>query len=127
MARLILLAALVVSQSVMAASPPEQLAIETYRHLVSSEDLLQGAIRSGDKNDYQRFIWKPAVEMMRRWPEMGDPAFDKYARCRLAISQYLNYSEGQFNAAGKLPKSAMSSKDYFDQKKQCEKALKGRI
>lgn len=109
------------------AAPADDLAIETYRHLVSSESLLQGAIRSGDPNDYKRFIWKPASDMMHRWPPMGDPVFDKYARCRFAIVQYLTYSEDQFKAVGQLPKTSLTSKDYFEQRGECKKALKGKV
>lgn len=109
------------------AGPADDLAIETYRHLVSSESLLQGAINSGNPDKYRQFIWKPAVNMMQRWPAVGDPTFDKYFRCRSAVIQYVNYSEEQFKAAGQLPKNSSSLKDYFEQRSQCKKALNGRV
>lgn len=124
MARLILLAALVVSQSVMAASQPEQLAIETYRHLESHEALLDGAIRSGDRRDFERFISRPTQQLLERWPRLGDPAFDKFLRCRFALDGFRVYSEDQFNARGSLLRDMGSAFDYFDQKKKCEIALK---
>lgn len=124
MARLILLAALVVSQSVMAASPPEQLAIETYRHLESHEALLDGAIRSGDRRDFERFIARPTQQLLERWPRMGDPAFDKFARCRFALDGFRVYAEDQFMARGQLTKDSNSSaRDYFEQKDKCKNAL----
>ncbi|MER2603040.1 MAG: hypothetical protein ABTR27_11835, partial [Candidatus Competibacter phosphatis] len=51
----------------IAVSPAEQLAIDSYRHLVSYESLLDGAIRSGDKRDFERFIEKPTREIASRW------------------------------------------------------------
>lgn len=115
------------SGPVLAAGSGEQLALETYRHLVGSESMLDGAIRSGDRNDYNRFIRQPAADVLKRWPALGDPSIDAYARCRFAVAEYLNYSDDQFKAGGKLPKSADSSKTYFEQKAACKKALKGKV
>lgn len=127
MMRWLLLLAAVLSGPSIAADSGEQLAIDTYRHLVSSESLLDGAINSGARNDYTRFIWRPTVDVMQRWPAVGDPSIDKFARCRLAVSEYLNYSDDQFTAGGKLPKTAASAKSYFSNKAACKNLLKGKV
>lgn len=110
-----------------ASSEAENLAIESYRHLVSYESLLDGAIRSGDRRDYQRFIEKPTRDMAARWPQLGNKEFDRYMRCAFALHAFVNYSEDQFKAAGKLPKDFVSAKDYFEQKNLCKKSLKGGV
>lgn len=113
------------SQAAVAASPAEQLAIDSYRHMVSHESLLEGAIRSGDKRDFERFILRPTMDQMQRWPKMGDPAYDKYRRCQFALDGFRLYSEDQFQARGQLPKE--KAKDYFEQKVQCKQVLKGKV
>lgn len=127
MARLILLLALTVYQSAFAASQAEQLAIDSYRHLESHEALLDGAIRSGDRRDFERFIARPTQQIIERWPRMGDPSFDKFIRCRFALDGFRVYSEDQFKAGGRLNKTSGQSKDYFEQKAECKKVLAKRI
>ena len=107
----------------MAASPAETLAKDSYQFLVSHESLLDGAIRSGQKDDYKRFIWNPTMEFFRRWPSLGDAEYDRYRRCQFALDSFRVYSEDQFNAAGKLQKTALSAKDYFEQKDLCKRAI----
>lgn len=115
----------ILAQTAVAASPAEQLAVDTYRHLVSYESLLDGAIRSGDKRDFDRFIQRPTVELMQRWPRLGDPAYDKFIACYFALDGFRLYSEDQFQARGQLPKA--KAKDYFERKGQCRQALKGKV
>ena len=107
----------------MAATPAEQLAKDSYSYLVAKESMLDGAIRSGSKDDYNRFIYQPTVDMMQRWPKPGDAAFDALRRCQFALEAFRVYSEDQFKAGGILPKASQTSKDYFDQKAQCKAAL----
>lgn len=110
-----------------AASPAEQLAVDTYKHLVSQESMLDGAVRSGDRNDFARFIWRPTSALIDKWPPMSVEGFDRFRRCQFAIIAFRTWSEDYFNAGGALPKTALSAKDYFEQKRQCKADLKGKI
>lgn len=109
----------------VAATPAEQLAKDSYSFVHSKESMLDGAIKSGTKDDYNRFIYQPTVALFQKWPKPGDVEFDKARRCQFALDAFRVYSEDQFNARGQLPKTAPSAKNYFDQKAQC-KALLGK-
>lgn len=109
------------------SSSGEQLAVTTYQHLVSHESLLDGAIRSGDQRDFDRFIMRPTMALQDRWPKLGNPEYDKFFRCYFALDEFRLYSEDQFRAKGKLPKGSSQAKSYFAQKSLCKQALKGKV
>lgn len=113
--------------TVVAAENPEKLAIESYRHLVSAESLLDGAVRSGDRRDYIRFIWAPTTALIDRWPSPSTPGLDKHHRCHFALLSFRTWSDDHFSARGRLPGSSPSAKDYFDQRRLCRESLKGRV
>lgn len=88
------------------------------------ESMLDGSIKSGSKEDFNRFTYQPTVSMMQKWPKLGESvSHDKYIRCYFAVTAFRVYSEDQFKAGGRLPKSSTISKDYFEQKKLCKAAL----
>ena len=100
------------------------LAVESYRFLQSYESLLDGAIKSGDPVDYNRFIFTPTLEQFRKWPRLGtDKVYDKYYMCHMALDDFRIYSDEQFHAGGALPKSALSFRKYAKKKKQCRASL----
>lgn len=121
---------LVFVSSICSADPKaaEKLAVETYNHLVSYEGRLDAAIRSGDRDRFYRFVMNPTVDMRSRWPVPfeGDD-YRKYARCYYALDGFRIYSEDQYKARGQMPKDNITARDYFDQKAQCKKALKGKV
>lgn len=107
----------------MAATPAEQLAKDSYSYLIGKESMLDGAIRSGSMDDFNRFIYQPTVDMMQRWPKVGDAAYDKQRRCHFALDAFRIYSEDQFKAGGKLTKDTGSFKAYLEQKAECKASL----
>lgn len=116
-----------VSISVFAANSqikPIDLAKETADKIISLESMLQGSIRSGDKADFYRFVEKPIVDQMQKWPSVGTKGYDEYARCYFAIDTFRVYAQDQFKARGKLDKSSISMRDYLNQKKQCFAKIK---
>lgn len=110
--------------AVSAPMKPKDLAKETADMIVSMESMLQGSIRSGDKADFYRFVEKPVVDQMHKWPPVGTNGYDDYARCYFALDAFRVYAGDQFNASGKLPKSSPTYKDYIGQKKQCFAKIK---
>lgn len=107
-----------------AAPKPKDLAKETTDMIVSMESMLQGSIRSGDKADFYRFVEKPVVDQLHKWPPVGTKGYDDFARCYFALDSFRVYAQDQFAARGKLPKSAPSFKDYLGQKKLCFAKMK---
>lgn len=103
---------------------PKDLAKETADMIVSMESMLQGSIRSGDKDDLYRFVEKPVVDQMHKWPPVGTKGYDDYARCYFALDSFRVYAQDQFNARGNLPKTSLSLKDYLVQKKLCFAKIK---
>lgn len=126
MQKLVVLLAMVSLPALAATSPmkPQDLAKETADMIVSMESMLQGAIRSGDKADLYRFVEKPVVDQLHKWPPVGTKGYDDYARCYFALDSFRLYAQDQFDARGKLSKSAPSFKDYLTQKKQCFAKMK---
>lgn len=110
--------------AISAPMKPKDLAKETADMIVSMESMLQGSIRSGDKADFYRFVEKPVVDQMHKWPPVGTNGYDDYARCYFALDSFRVYAQDQFAARGMLPKSALSFKDYLGQKKLCFEKMK---
>jgi hypothetical protein len=106
---------------------PIDLAIETYKFLETNELKLQSAINGGSKADYDKFIWMPTLEQLRKWPKLDNEAYSKYTSCRLAVDSFRVYSEDQFKVGGKMDKSRPFYRDYFGKKKECAALLKGKV
>lgn len=113
--------------SVNAQQSPVDLAVESYKFIVSYESMLQGAINSGSKADYNRFIWKPALEQFQKWPPLSNEVFAKYRACQWAVDSFRVYSQDQFNAGGKLDKAHSQYRDFIGRKRDCASALKGKV
>lgn len=116
-----------VSLPVLAAPAPmkpKDLAKETADMIISMESMLQGSIRSGDKADFYRFVEKPVVDQMHKWPPVGTKGYDDYARCYFALDSFRVFAQDQFNARGLLSKTSLSFKDYLAQKKLCFSKIK---
>lgn len=117
----------VVATTAHAEQSPQDLAIESYKFLESYEAMLQGAINSGSKADFDRFIWQPAIVQLKKWPAMTNEIHAKYRACQWALDSFRVYSEDQFKAAGKLEKTHPQYRDYFKRKRECASVLKGKV
>lgn len=113
--------------SIYAQQSPMDLAIETYKAINSYESMLQGAINSNSKENYNRFIWQPTITQFQKWPPTTDTNFNKYRSCQWAIDSFRVYSQDQFYAAGKLGESTPSYRDFINRKRECASKLKGKI
>jgi hypothetical protein len=111
------------SVTVMAGDVGRALGTETYRFLERSESLLGRAAAQMDRDAYAREVQRPASAMAQKWPPMGDESIDRYRRCQMAVNAFMNYADDQFKAGGKLPKTTLAAKDYFEQKRQCKASL----
>ena len=126
-ARIVAGLSLIASSLSYAATPAEQLAIDSYRHLVAKESQLDGAIRSGERADLEHFILGPTRDLALRWPPLGDAEHDRYRRCQFALNSFVIFAGDQYAARGKLPPSSPAKMDYFAQKESCRKAIKGLV
>lgn len=88
-----------------AEQSPVDLAIQPYEFIDSYEAMLQGAINSASKADYNRFIWQPTLAQFQKWPPLEKTAFDIYRACQWAVNSFLVYSQDQFESAGKIDKA----------------------
>lgn len=108
----------------LAAPKPRALAQESLDFVNRMEAMLQGSIRSGDRADLYRFVEKPTIDMMNKWPATGTAGYIDFARCQFALQDFRTYAQDQFAAGGRLPKSSPSYKDLLNSKRQCAAALK---
>jgi hypothetical protein len=98
-------ALMLIATPVFAVAPlmkPLPLAKETADLIKSMESMLEGSIRSGDKNDFYRFVEKPVMDQMQKWPQVGTAGYDDYARCYFALDSFRVYAQDQFKARGAL-------------------------
>lgn len=112
---------------VYAEQSPVELAIETYKFIDTYESMLQGAINSGSKADYNRFIWQPTLAQIEKWPPLERTTFDKYRACQWAVDSFRVYSQDQFDAAGKMDKTRPHYREFVTRKRECAATLKGRL
>lgn len=103
---------------------PKALAISTLETIERLNDLLPGAIRSGDSGDFSRFIEHPVIEKFNEWPSLENEQYNGYRRCQFALDAFRIYAGDQFKALGRLPDSATVTKDFLDQKRRCARAIK---
>lgn len=107
-----------------AVEAPKALAISTLEKIERLNDLLPGAIRSGDKADLWRFIEQPAMAKFDEWPPMADERYAGYRRCQFAIDSFRIYAGDQFKARGQLLDTEPAAKDFLEQKRLCVRAIK---
>lgn len=124
-----LMASIVCCSAIAATSklPPVELAKETYNKLESLELFLGVATRDQNKDDYVRFVWRPAYEFLQTWPSIDTDGYTKYHGCRYALSDFQSYSDDFFKAGGKMDMKRPSAKSYLTNKALCKKALKGKL
>ena len=117
--------AALVSHPVLADDAARQLARDSLSFVGRMDALLDGAIRSGDRGDFDRFVFKPTVAQMERWPKAGtDGTYDAFRRCFFALDAFRTYAQNSFSGAARLDAKSPTAKDYAEQKKLCSAAVK---
>ena len=121
------LVGIAISSVSYAQQNPIALAVESYKFIEANELKLQGAITSGSKADFDRFIWTPTLEQFRKWPDIANDQYSKYRPCQFALDSFRVYSEDQFKASGKLDKKNPQFSDFISRKRECAALLKGKV
>lgn len=106
------------------ADAARQLAVDSLAFVGRMDAMLDGAIRSGSRADFDRFVAKPTVAQMQLWPAMGDAAHDRYRRCYFTVDAFRNYAEDSFRSGARIDAVALTAKDYAEQKALCRKTVK---
>lgn len=120
---LLLAAYTLLAGTASAADPGLDLAKSTDKFMSRHEKLLARVATQGDQDAYVKEIHRPATAELHRWPSMGDDRIDRYRFCAFALAQFINYADDQFKAGGRLPKTALSARDYFEQRRRCRSAI----
>lgn len=116
---------LVASLPIVAAEKASDLARDTLNYVQSGENMLAGAIRNGSQSKFDQFVMVPTMDMMKRWPRLGESAeHDRLIFCYFALDAFRIYAEDQFKARGALPKTSSSDRLYREQKAKCSALVK---
>lgn len=106
------------------ADRPRQLAVESIEFINQMEAMLDGAIRSGSPDDYNRFVFKPTLAQMTKWPPLSDESYLRYRRCQFAVDAFRNYADASFKEGARLEADSLTARDFAEQRSLCKQSIK---
>lgn len=123
----LVLALFMTKESSAGAYDTEQLAIESYRHLVSSETRLAVLQRTGKPEAYRQGVRQPTLALMQRWPGMASMQSVEYATCYFMLEEFRAYADSLFTAEAEASRSNRRKDEYLELKSACRSALRGKL
>ncbi|MDR1275832.1 MAG: YebY family protein [Candidatus Accumulibacter sp.] len=119
-----------INQAKISASPPEEnidlpaLARETEEFIESNHPTLVRLTRDKvDRITYNRLIYRPALEVYRKWPTPSSRLPDShYVYCASWLNLYMTYADDYFKSGGKGVQSGENL--MKENRSECRKFLK---
>lgn len=115
------------NESSAGAYDTEQLAIESYKHLVNSEMRLSSLLRGGKPETYRQGIRQTTLALMHRWPGMASMQTTEYATCYFMLEEFRIYADSLFPGETGTSRGSHGPNEYIELKGACKSALKGKL